>query len=520
MKPMITLLASLVLSLVVVAPAFAQETAAPVSDEEPTNDVNPAEPMAQPTVAPAADVAPAQPSQPVAPSQPEAAAKQGELRLEASLGESEPPAEAATSLEEPKEGTLQASLEFHAKLQTIMVLKNDNDFDSTRPYYNKNGQTVGNLGTFFQPRLVLSPMKNLRLVWEMELGLNLWSRNNPDRYETGNFDSFLLAQRELYTEGSFVDGLVGFKVGYQEFRDPTGLFLGHWIGAASFISDATWAKFTLSGGQLPDQTAEGVGLEANNFRRDTFFYGFRVDVPMAEWMLSVGLYGLHDTQIVDQTLQLYTPSLRVSGDYQWIKFGLDLAFQGGTADDSANEDDESITAWASQAFVEFDEYDFAGGFNLLMLSADDATDRNPSNHGFFYSGKSRSRTIMLTEDEIRDRGANLDEAIGEERGAFKVIRPGLVVVDGWMSYDVADVFRPALIVGAGMVLEPENALDGTMIGIEADLDLELYYKEMLSFHLIGGLLIPGSAGAAFVNLSDREATNTQYMLETSLSVMF
>ena len=76
------------------------------------------------------------------------------------------------------------------------------------------------------------------------------------------------------------------------------------------------------------------------------------------------------------------------------------------------------------------------------------------------------------------------------------------------------------IVGAGFSLQPDNALGGSLVGVEADLDLEIRYKDLLSFHVIGGLLVPGKAAAAFVNRGDMTSTNIQYMVESSLAVMF
>lgn len=411
-------------------------------------------------------------------------------------------------------------LKFNGVLQTVMVWRNDYDFDSTPRYYDADGQSVGILGTFFKPQISLFPVENLKIFWEMELGLNMWSRHNPDQYQSGNFDTFRLAHRELYVEGKFLDGWLGFKVGYQFFEDPGRMFLGHWIGAASVSTDARFAKFTVTGGQLPGQTYEGIGLNANNFRHDTFIYGARVDVPVKEWNIAVSLLGMRDSETVGQTLDLMNASLRVSADYGWVNFGLDAAFQYGTTDNGASDGDETTLAWAMQAFADFKFRGAQIQFNQLVLSADDLVDRNSHNGAFFYSGKSRSRTLILSEDEIRDQGYNLDEFMSQKRNNFYLSRAGLSLTDLTVSYNLKDIFVPAVIVGAGFTLEPGNALGGRMIGVETDLDLEVRYKDILSFHLVGGILFPGKAAAVYVNGGDLSATNNQYMVQASLSVMY
>ena len=51
--------------------------------------------------------------------------------------------------------------------------------------------------------------------------------------------------------------------------------------------------------------------------------------------------------------------------------------------------------------------------NLLALSADDNWD-GTNTTVLIYSGRSRSKTIILTEDELRDRGGNMDELISQK----------------------------------------------------------------------------------------------------------
>lgn len=431
--------------------------------------------------------------------------------------------EAEAEVKDEKATTLEKIgrvVKFNAQFQSIFVYKNDSDFDDTKPLYDENGQSVGYLGTFFKPQLALKPVEELTIFYEAELGLNLWSRDSAAAYESGRNDTFQLAHREIYAEGHFVNDLIGFKVGYQKFYDPSGLFLGHWLGAASIISDPKWAKFTLSVGQLPDQTYEGITLNENNFKHDTLVYGLRVDVPAWNWMNSISFYGLYDDQIVDQTTSIFAPMYSVKADYEIIDFGLDFVFQAGNTRNGGAFSDETTVAWALQGWADLLYKGFGFQFNQLVLSPDDNKDRNKHNGGFYYSGKARSRTIMLSEDEIRDRGGNIDEAVSVQRGQFYVVRPGYSLSDIAFSYNIKDIFVPALIFGMAFALEKDNAMGATLAGIETDIDLEFRYKKVLSAHLIGAFLAPGKAAGVFVNTYDRKANEMQYMVETSLQVFF
>lgn len=409
---------------------------------------------------------------------------------------------------------------FEGVLQSLFVYKNDEDFDSTAPYYDAHGQSLGLLGTFLKPRLTFAPVPYIRVVYETELGLALWSLHDPDQYVVGTDGTFRFAHRELFVEGDLFRGAFGFKVGYQYFTDPTALFLGHWIGAASVSTQLGNVRLTATGGQMPDQTHEGVTLDSNNFTHDTFVYGLRADVLSGPLTAAVGVLGLHDAQVVGQTLDLVTLSARVRADFPKFSVGLDLAGQWGITQNGAQGGDEETLAWALQAFGEARLGPFELELNTLLLSADDGDDRNGSNHAFFYSAKPRSRTIILSEDEIRDRGFNIDEQMAVRRGKLYVVRPGLSLTDICLAHHVLPFFTYRLIVGGAFALESANALGSSFVGVETTLDLELRYEDILSFHIAGAALLPGGAAAAYLNLYDRRATETQFMVQASLFTYF
>lgn len=420
---------------------------------------------------------------------------------------------------------------FEGTWQNLLHYRNRYDFSDQKLKYGANGKEVGFIGTFFRPRLTFELLPNLRAVWEVEIGLNVWSRNDPAQYSAAQSNAFLFANRELFLEGHFNNDLWGFKVGYQKFYDPSGLFLGHWVGAGTLIVNPKAVKISVSAGQLPDQTYEGVTLERNNFNHDATFYGLRFDVPWQDkLMFSASAYGLHDTRVVRQTLDLATITAHLDGTYKWageancFKAGADFDFQGGSWKNRAENDSQSLAAWALQAFATLNLHDFGLEYNLLVMSADDDHLTNKRNGAFLYSGKSRSRTLILTEDELRDRGGNLDEAIGTDvnkNGSFFSENAGLMVTDLTLSYQVAEFFTPSLILGVGTVLNSSNAAGNTLVGVEGDLDLLFTYRKVLDFHLTGGILVPGKAASIRLNNGGYSAqTKNQYMFETSVAAHF
>jgi len=421
-------------------------------------------------------------------------------------------------------------VKFRGRMQSLFLWRNDRDFDRTPPFYNAQDQDVGVLGTFFAPYLEITPVKELRIVAELELGLNLWSMQDPDVYDAGDEHWFRLAIRQLYTEGRFLDGRLGFRAGYEQLFDPSGLYLGHWLGAASLTSAWKWGRVALTVGQVPDQTFEGVAFDANNFNTDTIVYGLRFDLPFDRLGLSLSAWGMHDTQVIRQTMDLMTLTARFSGEWDTLKFGIDAGLQYGVTQGRASGGDETTVAWSAQGSLDWrqplrKDLAFRLQFNQLALSGDDDHDGNAFNGAWFYSGKSRSRTMILTEDELRDRGGNLDERLAErrhgDRGKFWLARPGLSVTDLSLGLDVADFFKPLLTLGTAFTLNPDNALGGRFVGFETDLHLEFVYRKYLSFDLVGSYLLPGKAAAAFVNRTgNRTSTDGIWQVEASLTAWF
>jgi hypothetical protein len=413
--------------------------------------------------------------------------------------------------------------EYRVLMQNLFSFQSDSDFDSSEPIYNANGQSVGYLATYLRPDLTLYASKKVKLFYQFEIGINRWDRNDPDQEEEADDAHFVMKHRELYSE--LRSGDYTAKVGYQHFNDPTGLFINHWIGAVNLVADYKSWKASLVLGQLPDQNYEGFDLGSNNMTHDVLLVAAGAEISATNNLRVLpSITYLNDASIVYHTRQIAAPSVSLLYVADDLDLGLDLMYQYGMArksgfDLTSEPVDAEISAWALQLSADYQPDDLGVKFNLLALSADDEYNRNDLDGSFQYSGKNRSSTIMLTEDELRDTGENFDEQMAETNGKFYAIAPGLLLIDVKAGYEVTDYFMPHLILGYGMVLEPKNALDESGIGLEADLDLE-FSGEFATLDLIGGLLIPGAAASAFVNDIDREATDSIYKILAVLSVDF
>ena len=414
-------------------------------------------------------------------------------------------------------------VDLRVDLQNLFYFKNDSDFDRSAPLYNQTGQTVGAFATFLKPRATFHILGNLRIVCEIEVGLNYWTKNNPDEQNPLAADIFVMKFREIYGEGETSDGHMGFRAGYTRFRDPTGLFLDAWIGAAQvWMSTGPGRRLGVFLGQIPNQVYDGIIVDQNNFVRNIWVFGARSDNIMSRaWRLNAALTGLVDTHIVNQTRWILAPSLHIEGvSGRWAGL-VDFAGQmGQDMTQVSGAHNQLWLAWAAQGQLRLQLRHAELRWTALLLSPDDAHDGNGRNYAFLYSGKSRSATLMLTEDEIRDWYNNMDERASRFQGGFFLNRAGLFVGDMMATFPWGRYFRPSLIAGVSTVLKPENALGGILFGIETDVVLEFLISDWLILHVVGGGLFPGAAGAALINTINNRATDPMGMVEASILIRY
>jgi len=412
------------------------------------------------------------------------------------------------------------TLEPHADLQTLVLYRNDRDFDRSRPYYDANGQDVGAAATILTPDILWRPTRSLRLFYQAELGLNFWGKQDLDAQGVSP-QVFVLKHKQVYGEGEI--GPAGFKLGFSEFQDATGLFVHHWIGVAQarwfFSPDGVAEVFF---GQVPDQAWEGMDVLDNNFTRDILVYGAKVHYAFTDSLdLTVALHALWDSHVVGQVRRVFCPNLELHAKRGVVSGYLDLALQAGRFSGTAlGGGDQDLLAWAAQGRVQVEAGPVELQLNALALSPDGDHDGGPTTSAFLYSGKSRSATLFATEDEIRNWYDSLDLRIASFHDGFYTNRAGLLVGDLKATLAVVEGFRPAVVVGAAATLNPRNSLGDGFVGAEADLVLEYRFNQHLLFHGMVGGFFPGKAGAALVNAIDLDRADALFQGELSVTLHY
>lgn len=416
-----------------------------------------------------------------------------------------------------------ARIEARATFQSLFHWRNDTDFDRSKPLYNENGQSVGALVSILTPGVTFHINDNLRIHYEADLGLAYWSNRVRDEQNPQAANVVTLIHREIYGAGSFADGALGFRVGFARFTDPTRLFVDTWMGGADAYYDVSdELRVGIFVGQIPDQTFEGIRLDENNFRRDIWVFGSQLDARWGERLrLVAGVTGLYDSHIVDQTRWLLSPAAQLTFTTSALSAYLGAALQTGQAKGQALDGgDQLLVSWAAQGGARLRLGRFSLAVNAMALSPDDAHEGNDKNHAFLSSGRSRSATLLLTEDELRDWFDNFDERMSSFRGGFFENRAGLFVGDVSATLRFSSGLSLFACVGAATVLKPDNALGHSFVGVEGDLVVAWRLGRHLVAQAAFGALLPGKAGAALVNRIDRGETDPLVMTELSLLLKY
>lgn len=420
------------------------------------------------------------------------------------------------------------SLSTSGYFQNFALFRTDRDFDPSEPIYQPWGDTVGTLGTYAEPRFKLL-IENVTLAFEPLLGFNVWSRNSPYA-EREDEEKIMFLLRQLYSDVKISSAQI--RVGYQYFADPIGIFVRHWLGGVSF----NFGSLRSFIGQIPDQTFEGIKLSSNNFVNDAFIFALdfvehRPDedinvVPILRKGLFLGFYGVFDNSVVGKPLLIST----MVGGYAYDTEGLNItggvALQGGVGFRRAEKlrNEMMIAGAVELTLTKKGEVPFGG--SVMLLSPDNSGYRDGLNSSFIYSGKSLSRTIFLTEDEIVVGTESIDLSVGEKTSVvFYNIRPGLLLVDSWVEVQILGSWSITPVLGAAFSLVEDNSslsngFAANVFGLELSPILS-YRKDNISFDFANTLFLPSDASSTFVNLvNPYRRRSLIWGVELSLKIMF
>lgn len=416
----------------------------------------------------------------------------------------------------------QSKTTLSGQIVTVGHYRNDTDFDATERFDDVDGQTDAQIATFFAPHLRIEAGQGIEVHYELELGWNAWSRNNPgapNQFLPSDDAGLALRHKQAYAEWKGEDAWV--KIGFQHYQDPTGLFLNHHAGVISGNWTFGKASFSAMGGQLPDSTYEGVSIREDNFATDSFVAGLGARYDFGEMQYEIRGYTVLDERNLDRPLKLHTGVLDIDNKRGTLVCWVQAAVQTGVWENSGiGGGDQKIGAWAAQIGSKMDIGRFAWRINFVALSADDAFDGNDVAGNFLGSGKNQSHTMFLTEDEARDRYDNLDERLGSTWGPYSTNRAGLMVVELGLGARILDNWNMRIVGAYSQAFEKENAFGEEVVGTEIALLQRFSLTDRASLFLNGFAFLPGPAAAARINDIDRTATESLFGVATGMQAQF
>lgn len=407
--------------------------------------------------------------------------------------------------------------DFSGSFLAFFLWKNDRDFDRREPLFNEYGQSAGYAEVTFRPRIDWQAHPTVRFHYYAEIGDSVWSRTDVDARSEIARNKPVVRHKEFWADIELPCDRYALRVGFQEILDPTALVLKKNVGALTGRyrrNDHAWRIVAL---QIPDTTFEGFTFEENNFENDDFVLAIDGDLPLGERTAArPGLLFQWDRSDVDRDILLANGCLNLSGAFGDGHFwALDLVLQGGRGNSrSIGNRDMEILAGAVQAHAGLGLERVSVEANVVAFSPDDNDPYNGRDTAFRYSGFCGSRTFILSENALFDQFDNLDERAAAS-GA------GLVLADLYAGACLTESLELFAVLGYGTVLEDRYANGGHTIGLEADLGLVWQPYDHTRLTTLGGTVVPGRAGGAFVNeLGSLEGDDPMVYFQAALEVSF
>ena len=414
--------------------------------------------------------------------------------------------------------------DFDLFFQSYFYLANDSDFDRTEPVYERNGQSVGYMLTTFRPGLTWVPIDNVTLRYQLEVGDNVWSRNDLDGQDPAAQNSSVVRHKQVWAEVLTPGGLLGIKTGYQYFYDPTHLVIDRHMGLAQAFFQWSSTKVSMAAGQVPDTVYEGLSAtsdgdrtEQNNFEQDDYIFALWLDYVCPKgWHFSPGAFFRWDKTEIGRPKGVLSAVFNANGYFgSRLKMDFDAVGQYGQYKNGglSNRDVDYLAA-AAQVGALIDLRPFSLRYNALVFTADDGDKYDQYDTGFHYSGWSKSRTMVMSLNWLHDQYDNLDERVAAQ-GA------GLALFDQGASLALSESVQLLTIVGVGLTLDGTHTNDSTYLGTEGHVGVEwALYNRHVAFTLLGGGLLPGEAAAVVKNKIDREKTDSLGVLQAAMNVQF
>ena len=416
------------------------------------------------------------------------------------------------------------STTFKGQFSTLVHLQNDRDFDSTPAAFDPQGQWLGQVGSFGRGTFRYSASANTDLVYELLLGWHTWGRddpNQPNAFLPSTNKRLMARHQQLYAK--WHTGDLSLKMGFVHHEDPSRLLIAQAVGGIELARGTAenGARFFL--GQLPESTFEGWDAGEDNFTTDSFLWGVGSWLTLGDVKIDTALYGFYDERNLNRPLMVHTGILGISKTTERLSLSAFLLGQyGQRGNGSLAASDETIESYAGRADVTYrwgkPNYGQTLKVGGLWLSPESGIQGDGTSSSFFWSGKSQSASILLTENERQDRYNNLDERWAGTYGPFVRQAAGYQLIDLVLSQGFGPL-QASVSIAHALNLNPDFRGGHRVMGTEYTALIDWGFATNWSFGLDGFILVPGKGGSFGFNGIDQASTEAIWGTQFGLSVV-
>ena len=415
------------------------------------------------------------------------------------------------------------STRFSGDFSTLLHVQNDRDFDRTVSAFDPQGQWLGQVGSFGRGKLEYDASANTKLVYELLLGWHTWGRddpNQPNPFSPSSNRQLMARHQQLYANWYAED--LSLKMGFIHHRDPSEMLIAQAVGGVEFQRGNIERGGRIFLGQLPESTFEGWDAGEDNFTTDSFLWGVSSWFTAGSIKVDAALYGFYDERFLNRPLVVHTGILGLTKSNDRLSMAAFILGQyGQRRNGNLQGTDETIQGYAGRTEISYRWGRAKHGQQLklggLWLSPESGLPGDGTVGSFFWSGKSQSASIWLSENERQDRYDNLDERWAGTYGPFVRHGAGYQLLDLAFRQGFGDLSATVSLAHA-MNLNPEFRGGHRMMGTEYTVLMDWAFAPRWSLGLDGFILLPGAGGSYGYNGIDQGATELVWGTQVGISV--
>ncbi len=415
------------------------------------------------------------------------------------------------------------STKFSGQFSTLLHLQNDRDFDRSVSAFDPQGQWLGQVGSFGRGKLEYAASINTTLVYELLLGWHTWGRddpNQPNPFSPSRNRQLMARHQQLYANWHAEE--LSLKMGFIQHQDPSEMLIAQAVGGVELRrgNDAHGGHFFV--GQLPESTFEGWDAGEDNFTTDSFLWGVSSWFTAGDIKIDTALYGFYDERYLNRPLVVHTGIVGLTKKDERLSVAAFILGQYGQRQNgNLGGTDETLQGYAGRTEIAYRWGRKGHGQRLklggLWLSPDSGLPGDGTTSSFFWSGKSNSASIWLSENERQDRYDNLDERWAGTYGPFVRHSAGYQLIDLAFTQGFGEVHTTVSIAHA-MNLNPDFRGGHRAMGTEYTAIFDWNFAPGWGLAFDGFVLVPESGGSYGYNGIDQTATELVWGTQMGLSV--